>query len=88
VVHGEHRVGLLEPLRHEQRVGGNRARRIDCLLLGLGDRRRDDFQVFPAEVARFAAVRIEARDQDARLRIRTARAGRDRGPRGLRSGRA
>ena len=70
---------VLQPLGHEQRVGGNRAARVDALAHASRDRRRDHVDVLAAEVARLRRVRIEAGDQDARPRDAEPRcAGRDR----------
>src|SRR5438132_8216730 len=55
VIHGEHAIGLAQPLGHEQRVGRNRALGVDAAGDRGGDRRRDHFQVLAAEVTRFPA---------------------------------
>jgi hypothetical protein len=67
VVHREHRVRLLEAVRHEQRVGRHRPERIDAGLSRRLDRRRDHLGILAPEVPGFPAVRIESGDQDSRL---------------------
>src|SRR4051812_48717852 len=67
VVHGEHRICRAQPLRYEERVGGNRPPGIDALAHRLGDGGRDHLDVLAAKMARFAAMGIEAGDQDAGL---------------------
>src|SRR5574341_234764 len=67
VIHGEHAGGALQALRHEKRVRRQRADRVDAGFRRLRDRGRDDVAILGAEVARFAAVRVQSRDQDARL---------------------
>ncbi len=60
---------------HEDRVGRERAARVDALGARRLHRRRDDAQLLVAEQAAFAGVRVEAGDGDARRgRRRSARA--------------
>ena len=66
VIHGEHRIGVFQPLGHKQRIGRYRAARFDARRAGGADRRRDHIGVLMAEVARLTAMGIEAGDQDAR----------------------
>src|SRR5256885_13212369 len=47
MVHGEHAIGAAQPLRHEQRVSGNRAARRDARVHGGGNGRRRDPPVPP-----------------------------------------
>src|SRR6266850_6090971 len=68
VIHGEHRIGLPQALGDEQRVGRNGSLRVDAGAHGRGNRRRDHLHVLTSEMARFAAVRIEPGDENARPR--------------------
>ena len=68
VIHGEHAIGLAQPLGHEQRIGGNRPLGVDAAGDRSGDRGRDHLHVFASQVTRLPAMRIEPRDEDARAR--------------------
>src|SRR5882762_529902 len=81
VVHGERAIGGAQPLRHEQRVRGNRTPRRDPRGRGGGNGRRDDLDVLASEMARLPAVRVEPGDENSRPRdAGNAAAGRRRGP--------
>src|SRR2546425_13331850 len=66
MVHGERAIGAAQPLRHEQRVRGNRAARRDARSRGGGDGGRDDLDVLAPEMPRLAAVGVEPGYEKAR----------------------
>ena len=66
VIHAERDVVARARPLVEQRVGRQRAERIDALGLQLSDRRRHDGVVLLAERAFFAGMRIEPGDREAR----------------------
>ncbi|MCY1229364.1 hypothetical protein D9M72_417280 [compost metagenome] len=68
MVHRQHAVGIAQVARLEQRVGRERAARIDAGILGLRQRGHDHVDLFAAHVPAFAGMGVQARDQDARAR--------------------
>src|SRR5437879_1026056 len=58
MVHGERAIGAAQPLRHEQRVSGNRAARRDARVRGGGDGGADHLDVLGPEMPRLSAVRV------------------------------
>jgi hypothetical protein len=68
VIHREHRVGIVEQARHEQRVGRQRAVESHAFGAQRIEHRRDDVDFLAPHVPAFAGVRVEPRHQDARLR--------------------
>ena len=68
VIHREHAVGGRQPLGDEQRIGRERAARVDPGAHRVADRRRDDLGLLPAEIARLARMRVQPRHQDAGAR--------------------
>ena len=67
MVHREHGVGALEMMRCEQGIGGQRTDQRHALgtqALQAGD---DHVDLFAAQVASFARVRVQPRDQDPRV---------------------
>src|SRR2546427_12979143 len=66
MVHGERAIGGAQPLRHEQRVSGNRATRRDARGRGGGNGGRDDPPLPPSRKPRPSPVPGEARRGKAR----------------------
>ena len=73
VVHREHRIGFAQALGIEKRVGGQRPDDVVARGAQRVEHRRDDFDFLAAEMAGFAGVRIQARDEHARPRDAEAR---------------
>src|SRR5258706_587968 len=66
VIHREHAIRALQPLRHEERIGGKRAACLDAEGNCFPHRGGDDRRVLGAKMPGFAAVGVEASDQDPR----------------------
>ena len=68
VIHGDDGVVLAGAQLDEDGVAGDRADDIEPVFDRLGDRRRGNVDILPAEQAAFAGMRIERRDRDFRPR--------------------
>ena len=66
MVHGQHRIAVLEVLGGEQGVGGQRADQVQTVAAQACQARLDDVDFLAAHVPAFAGMGVEAADQDAR----------------------
>src|ERR1700733_2171837 len=68
VIHREHRIVVLENVRHEYGIRRQWAAHRHAALLRPRDRRRDDADFLIAQMTTLARMRIDAADGDARHR--------------------
>src|SRR3546814_13768411 len=72
VIHRQHRVGIVQVFRREQRVGGQGADRVDAGRARSAQCGLDDVDFLAAAMSGLAGLGIEAADQDAWTRATAA----------------